>query len=90
LKLATMRKTLFDTLETSHFQQLKDLFSTHLKLSMNWRTFFHTFSRWNLILSKTWRISFSHLKNLQHFEEISSTPSTHLEMDSYSLCNLAK
>jgi hypothetical protein len=29
------------------------------------------------------------LKNLQHFEEISSTPPTHLEMDFYSLCNLA-
>jgi uncharacterized protein YjfI (DUF2170 family) len=32
---------------------------------------------------------FSHLKNLQHLEEISSTTLTHLEMDSYYLCNLA-
>ncbi len=32
---------------------------------------------------------FSHLKNLQHFEEICSTPATHLEMDNDSLCNLA-
>jgi hypothetical protein len=28
------------------------------------------------------------LKNLQHFEEISSTPPTHLEMDFYSPCKL--
>jgi len=35
LKLVTMKKTLFDTLETSHFQQLIDLSPTYLKLSMN-------------------------------------------------------
>jgi hypothetical protein len=34
-------------------------------------------------------MSFSHLKNLKHLEEISFTPPTHLEMDSYSFCNLA-
>jgi len=44
LKLAIMRKTFFDTFETLHFQQLKDLSSTHLKLSMNQRTLFHTLS----------------------------------------------
>jgi hypothetical protein len=44
LKVATMRKTLFDTLESSHFQQLKELSSTHLKLSMNRRILFHTLS----------------------------------------------
>jgi hypothetical protein len=47
LKLATMRKTLFDTLETSHFQQLEDLSSTHFKLSMNRRTLFHTLQTFN-------------------------------------------
>jgi hypothetical protein len=48
-----------------------------LKTSKTWRTLFHTFElkTWNL---KTWRHS-SRLKNLQHFEEVSSTPPTHLE-----------
>jgi hypothetical protein len=55
LKLATMWKTFFDTLETSHFQQLKELSSTYLKLSMSRKPFFHTFSPWNKKLSKTWR-----------------------------------
>jgi hypothetical protein len=44
LETCTMGKTLFDTLETSHFQQLKELSSTHFKLSMNRRTLFHTLS----------------------------------------------
>jgi hypothetical protein len=56
LKLATMRKTLFETLETSQFQQLKEFFYfTHLKRSMSRKNLFHTFLPWNLILSKTWR-----------------------------------
>jgi hypothetical protein len=84
-----MQKTLFDTLEISHFQQLKDLSSMHLKFQ--WieelsSTHFHI-ETW--YFQKTWRTSFSRLKNLQHFEEIFSTPPTHLEMDSYFLCNLA-
>jgi hypothetical protein len=33
--------------------------------------------------------TFKNLKNLQNLEEISSTPLTHLEMDLYSLRNLA-
>ncbi len=47
-----------------------------LKFSTTKRTLFQRLSLWNLIVSKT---SFSHLKNLQHLEEISSTPPTHLE-----------
>jgi hypothetical protein len=47
-----------------------------LKFSTTKKTLFQTLSLWNLILSKT---SFSHLKNLQHLKEISSTPPTHLE-----------
>jgi hypothetical protein len=53
-----------------HSQTWKLMFST------TWRTLFQTLSPWNLILSKT---SFSHLKNLQHFEQIFFTPPTHLE-----------
>ncbi len=48
-----------------------------LETSKTWRTLFHTIEleTWNL---KTWEHS-STLKNLQHFEEVSSTPPTHLE-----------
>jgi len=44
LETCTMGKTLFDTLQISHFQQLRELFFTHFKLSMNRRTLFHTLS----------------------------------------------
>jgi hypothetical protein len=63
LEFATMRKKLFDTFETSHFQQLKEFFSTNLKLSMNRRTFFHTISPWNLILSKNSKNKFFTFEN---------------------------
>jgi hypothetical protein len=49
-----------------------------------------------LIISKNLKNNFFHTwKNLQHFEEISSTPPTHLKvlqspcMDYHFLCNLA-
>ncbi len=83
----------------------KKLFLTHLKfeafnnlkLSTIWKTFFHTFSNFNIEtlnksnnsiphfkpktwILKTWKKTFSTLENLQHFEEVSSTPPTHLEM----------
>jgi hypothetical protein len=43
-KLLSLANLLLHKLEISHFQQLKDLSSTHLKLSMNGRTLFHTLS----------------------------------------------
>jgi hypothetical protein len=43
-KLLSLANLLFHKLEISHFQQLKDLSSTHLKLSMNRRTLFHRLS----------------------------------------------
>jgi hypothetical protein len=43
-KLLSLANLLLHKLEISHFQQLKDLSSTHLKLSMNQRTLFHTLS----------------------------------------------
>jgi hypothetical protein len=64
LKLTTMRETLFDILETSHFQQLKGLSSTHLKRSMNRKTLFHTLSPWNLIFSKNLKNKFFTLEKL--------------------------
>ncbi len=67
LKLIIMRKIIFDTVETSHFQQLKELSSTHLKLSMNRRTFFHTLSPWNLILSKNLKNKFFSLEKFTTF-----------------------
>jgi hypothetical protein len=65
------------TIQLLHDFQGFHLKRRHLILLMNRKTLFQTLSPWNLILSKTWRISFSCLKNLQHFEEISSTPPTH-------------
>jgi hypothetical protein len=43
-KLLSLANLLLLKLEISHFEQLKDLSFTHLKLSMNGRTFFHTLS----------------------------------------------
>jgi hypothetical protein len=40
---------------------------------------FSLFMLYKQILSKTYKRSFPHLRNLQHFEEISFTPPTHLK-----------
>jgi hypothetical protein len=83
-------------LHTSNIQLIEKLSSTHflklqsLKFSTIGRTLFQTLSPWNLILSKNLKNKFFHTwKNLQDFEEISSTHPIHLEMDSYSLGNLS-
>jgi hypothetical protein len=70
-----MQKTLFDTLETSHFQQLKELSSTPQTFNESKNSLPHTFTL--------------KLDTFKKLEEIFSTPPTHLEMDFYSLCNLA-
>jgi hypothetical protein len=76
LKLHTFNNSKSFLPHTSNFQWIEELCCTHFQLE-TW------------YFQKTWRTSFSHLKNLQNFEEISSTRFIHLEMDFYSLCNLA-
>jgi hypothetical protein len=76
LKLDTFNNSKNFLAHTSNFQWIEELSSTLFHLE-------------TCYFQKTWRTNFSHLKNLQHFEEISSTPPTHLKMDFYSLCNLA-
>jgi len=62
-------------LESWSSQELKELSSKH----------FHLETWYFQKLKKT---SFPHLKNLQHFEEISSTPLTHLALLSLESCKL--
>jgi hypothetical protein len=80
---------IFKTFETWRFQQLKDLSFTNLKLSMNRKNLSHTFSQTSKL--KFFPNTFT-LKNLQHFEEISYIPPTHLERLLLSLqsCKLKK
>jgi hypothetical protein len=75
LKLHTFNNSKSFFPQTSNFQWIEELSSTQFHLEI-----------W--YFQKTRRTSFSRLKNLQHFEEISSTPLTHLEMDFYSFYNL--
>jgi hypothetical protein len=72
--LSITQRAFFHTLQT--FNELKNSFA-------------HTFTLKLDTFKKLWRTSFSHLKNLEHLEEISSTPPSQLKMDLYSLCNLA-
>jgi hypothetical protein len=68
LKLHTFNNSNSFLSHTSNFQWIEEFSSTHFHLEI-----------W--YFQKTWRTNFSRLKNLQHLEEISSTPPTHLEMD---------
>jgi hypothetical protein len=80
---------------TSNIQRIEELSSIHFLKIQCWNSqqleelsskHFHL-ETW--YFQKLEKQVFPHLKNLQHFEEISSTPPIHLEMDSYFLCNLA-
>jgi len=65
--LSTVRSPFFHTLQT--FNESKNslphtFWNFKVEILTTWKTFFQTFSPWNLTLSKTWRTSFPHLKNV--------------------------